>query len=49
MADRIEEPCARTHPGSVLGALSFFEKAAAVEDKISESGLIRNTVDSMEC
>ena len=47
--DRAEEPCARTVPASVLGALSFVEKAGGVplEVRLSGDSLVVSTVESL--
>ena len=47
--DRAEEPCARTVPGSILGALSCMEKAGGVwlEDRLSADALVCSTVESL--
>ena len=45
--DRSEEPCARTVPSSIIGALSFLEKAGGVplESRLSGDGLVASTVE----
>ena len=45
--DRSEEPCARTVPASIVGALSFLEKAGGVplEARLSLDSLVASTAD----
>ncbi len=45
--DRSEEPCARTVPASIVGALSFIEKAGGVPlgARLSMDGLVVSTVE----
>ena len=45
--DRSEEPCARTVPSSIVGALSFIEKAGGVPlgSRLSGDGLVVSTVE----
>ena len=47
--DRAGEPCARTVPSSILGALSFVEKAGGVpaEDRLSADYLVTSTMESL--
>ena len=47
--DRAGEPCARTVPSSILGALSFIEKAGGVsfEDRLSADHLVASTMESL--
>ena len=45
--DRAGEPCARTVPSSIVGALSFIEKAGCVpmEVRLSSDGLVISTME----
>ena len=45
--ERMEEPCARTVPEAVLGALAFMEKAGSVAEteRLASAPVLRNFVN----